>query len=122
MQKILAALEGVECQTDDILVFGDAHEQHDQRLEPVLKSIEDNGLTLNIEKCEFAIRKIQFLGHHISKDGIEVDLSKVKAITQMEALTNISELCRFLGMVNQMGKCLRTQPSSGQKTSERPSQ
>ena len=106
MQKILAGLEGVECQTDDILVFGHAHEQHGQRLEAVLKSIEDNGVTLNIGKCEFALNKIQFLGHHISKDGIEVDPSKVKAITQMEALTNISELRRFLGMVIQMGKCL----------------
>ena len=27
MQKILAGLEGVDCQTDDILVFEDAHEQ-----------------------------------------------------------------------------------------------
>ena len=29
MQKILAELEGVECKMDDILVFGDTHEQHD---------------------------------------------------------------------------------------------
>ena len=56
MQKILAGLEGVECRTDDILVFGDAHEQHDQQSEAVLKSIEDNGVTLNIEKCEFAMK------------------------------------------------------------------
>ena len=81
MQKILAGLERVECQTNDILVFGDAQEQHDQRLEPVLKSIEDNVVTLNIEKCEFALKKIQFLGHHISEDWIEVDLLKVEAIT-----------------------------------------
>ena len=92
---------------DDIFVFGDTCEQHDQRLESVLKRIEDNGVTLNIEKCEFAKEKIQFLGHLIiGKDGIEVDPSRVEAITQMEAPTNISELRRFLGMVNQMGKYL----------------
>ena len=61
MQKILAGLEGVECQIDDILVYGDAHEQHDQRLEAVWKSMEDNGVTLNIENCKFAKKKIQFL-------------------------------------------------------------
>ena len=43
MQKILAGLTGVECQMDDILVFGDTYEQHDQRLEAVLKRIEVNG-------------------------------------------------------------------------------
>ena len=53
MQKILAGLKGLECQMDDILVFGDTYEQHDQRLEAVLKCIEYNGVTLNNEKCEF---------------------------------------------------------------------
>ncbi|XP_015747165.1 PREDICTED: uncharacterized protein K02A2.6-like [Acropora digitifera] len=71
MQKILAGLKGVECKLDD------TYEQHDQRLEAVLKRIEDNGVTLNIEKCEFAKEKIQFLGHLIGKDGIEADPSKV---------------------------------------------
>ena len=85
MQKILAGLEGAECQRDDILVFGDTHEQ---RLEAVIKSIEDNGVTLNIEKCKFAKKKIQFLGHLISENGIQADPSKVEAITQMEAPTN----------------------------------
>ena len=70
----------------------------------LLTTFKDNGVTLNIEKCKFAKEKIQFLGHLIGKDGIEADPSKVEAITQMEALTNISELRRFLGMVNQMGK------------------
>ena len=106
MQKILAGLEGVECQIDDILVYGDTREQHDQRLEAVSKRTDDVGVTLNIEKCKFAKRKIQFLGHLISKGVIEADPSKVEAITQMEAPTKFSELRRFLGMVNQMGKYL----------------
>ena len=92
MQKILAGLEGVECQIDDILVYGDTHEQDDQRLEAVSKRTEDNGVTLNIEKCKFAKKKIQFLGHFISKGGIGADPSKVEAITQMEAPPKISEL------------------------------
>ena len=61
---------------DDMLVFGDTHEQLEQRLEAVLKSIEDNGIRLNIEKCEFTKEKIHFLGYLISKDGFEADPSK----------------------------------------------
>ena len=106
MQKIIAGLEDVDCQMDDVLVFGDTHEQLEQRLEAVLKNIEDNGIRLNIEKCEFTKEKSQFLGYLIGKDGFEADPSKVEAITQMEAPTNISELRRFLRMVNQIGKYL----------------
>ena len=54
MQKFLAGLKGVECQIDDILVYGDTHEQLEQRLEAVSKRTEDNGVTLNIVKCKFA--------------------------------------------------------------------
>ena len=57
MQKILARLKVLECQMADILVFRDTHEQRDQRLEAVLKSIEGNGLTLNIENANLPGRK-----------------------------------------------------------------
>ena len=45
MQHILAGLEGVECQMDDIQVFTDSYEQHDERLEAVLRRQEENGVT-----------------------------------------------------------------------------
>ena len=106
MQEILAGLEGVECQMDDILVFGDTYEQHDKRLEAVFRRLEENGVTLNLDKCEFAKEKAAFLGHLIGKDGIEADPSKVEAIGQMKAPADVSELRHFLGMVNQMGKNL----------------
>ena len=104
MQRMLVGLEGVECQMDDILVFGECHKQHDIRLEAVLSRLEENGVTLNLGKCEFAKEKVDFLGHRIGKDGNEVDPSKVEAIRQMRAPTDVPELRRFLGMANQMGK------------------
>ena len=106
MQRILVGLEGVECQMDDILVFGECHKQHDMRLEAVLSRLEENGITLNPEKCEFSAEKVEFLGHRIGKDGIEVDPSKVEAVQQMKAPSDVPELRRFLGMANQMGKYL----------------
>ena len=57
MQKIIAGLEGEECQMDHILVFGDTHEQLEQRLEAVLKSIEDNGIRLNMRNANLPRRK-----------------------------------------------------------------
>ena len=45
-----------------------------------------------------------FLGHLVDTEGIRADPSKTSAITEMEPPTNISELRRFMGMVNQLGK------------------
>ena len=91
---------------DDILVFGECHKQHDIRLEAVLSRLEENGITLNPEKCEFSAEKVEFLGHMTSRDGIEVDFSKVEAVQQMKAPSDVPEFRRFLGMTNQMGKHL----------------
>ena len=43
-------------------------------------------------------------GHVIDQSGITADLNKTAAIQQMETLKSVSELRRFLGMVNQLGK------------------
>ena len=51
MKKILEGLEGTVCHVDDILVFGDTQFEHDTRLEQVLKKLEQEGVTLNPEKC-----------------------------------------------------------------------
>ena len=69
-----------------------------------LQRIQAAGATLNLEKCEFAKSEILFLGHHIDKDGIRADPAKTAAIMEMQPPTNISELRRFMGMVNQLGK------------------
>ena len=104
MNKILHGLDGVLILMDDILVFGRDQKEHDSRLKMVLQHVEAAGVTLNREKCEFSQTKLVFLGHLIDNEGIRPDPEKTTAITQMQAPTNVPELRRFLGMVNQLGK------------------
>jgi len=46
-------LEGKLCNMDIIVVFGVTQFEHDTRLEQVLKKLEQEGVTLNPEKCSF---------------------------------------------------------------------
>ena len=103
MSRILTGLEGVVCQMDDILVFGNNKAEHDARLLAALQRIKSAGATLNMQKCEFSQISITFLGHKIDHTGIQADPEKTKAIREMEPPTTVSELRRFLGMVNQLG-------------------
>jgi len=41
---------------------------------------------------------VVFLGHVVSKEGIKVDLKKVKAITDCPSLTNVIEIRNVLGL------------------------
>ena len=48
--------------------------------------------------------EVTFMGHRITKDGLQSDPEKVKAIAKMAAPTNFEELRRYLGMFNYLTK------------------
>ena len=104
MLAILSGVEGVLCMMDDILVHGKTQEEHDSRLHEVLRRIQRSGLTLNKEKCFFSLPEVKFLGQVIDSEGIRPDPAKVSAILQVPEPTNIGDVRRFLGMVNQLSK------------------
>ena len=104
MNKILSGLPGVLYLIDDILAYGNSTQEHDNRLEATLNRIQSAGITLNKAKCEFGKGTIKFLGHMINSDGISADPQKIEAIVNMQAPSSVSELRRFLGMTNQLGK------------------
>ncbi|KAL7827662.1 hypothetical protein SRHO_G00333800 [Serrasalmus rhombeus] len=115
MSRILEGLEGVVCQMDDVLVYGETQECHDERLWKVLKRLEENGVTLKAEKCEFSRDSVKFLGQIIDAEGVRTDPNKVKAVTAMEDPKDVSGVRCFLGMTNHLGKYIpqlaaKTQP------------
>lgn len=103
MSQILEGLPGVLCLIDDILIFGQNQEEHDARLQSVLKRLQGK-VTLNPEKCVFSQRSVKFLGHLIDEHGIRADPEKTAAIQNMSTPKSITDLRRFMGMVNQLGK------------------
>ena len=70
----------------------------------MLAKLQDSGITLNKEKCDFSKSEIKFVGHILNKDEILPDAKKVSAIKNMDQPCDVSGVRRLLGMVNQMGK------------------
>lgn len=104
MSAILEGLPGVLCHLDDVLVFGKDCQDHDTHLQAALERIHSAGITLNRQKCEFGKTTLTFLGHVINQHGISPDPLKTTAIKEMPPPKTVSELRRFVGMINQLGK------------------
>ena len=104
MNKVLSGLQGVLCHVDDILVYGKDSTEHESRLQATLERIREAGITLNESKCCFYQSCVSFLGHVIDKHGISPDPKKTAAILKMTPSSSVTELRRFMGMVNQMSK------------------
>src|SRR5438045_7015559 len=58
---------------DDILIYSDTLEEHIQHVRMVLKKLQEYGLYVKLEKCEFHVPKVTFLGFVVSPDGISMD-------------------------------------------------
>jgi hypothetical protein len=65
---------------DDILIFSKNEEEHDKYLHMVLQKLRENQLYTKLNKCEFWLTEVSFLGHIISAGGIHVGPSKVKEV------------------------------------------
>ncbi|TYK04972.1 Transposon Tf2-6 polyprotein [Cucumis melo var. makuwa] len=83
---------------DDILVYNKELEEHIQHLELMLEILRANELYANLGKCNFAKKRVNYLGHVISEKGVEVDLEKIRAISEWPIPTNVREVRGFLGL------------------------
>ncbi|GKF33270.1 reverse transcriptase domain-containing protein, partial [Tanacetum coccineum] len=84
---------------DDFSVFGNLLGNCLSRLDKMLKRCEDTNLCLNWEKSHFMVKEGIVLGHKISKNGIEVDKSKIDVIAKLPHPTTVKGVQSFLSHV-----------------------
>jgi len=96
---------------DDILIYSQDKETHTADVRRVLKLLFDAQLQVNLEKCEFGVDKVEFLGYIISPEGISIDPAKVAVITSWAAPTCVREIQVFLGFANFYRRFIKTSPS-----------
>lgn len=104
MAEAIEGLEGVINLVDDFLVYGKDVKEHDERLGRLLKRLQDKGITLNKDKCEFRTNALNFLGHRLDNGQVKPDPEKVAAIQAVRPPQNTKDLRSFLGMVNYLMK------------------
>ena len=73
----------------------------------MLSKLEESGMRLKRSKCVFMVPSVEYLGHHISAEGIRPTEDKQKAILEAPAPRNVYQLRSFLGLINFYGKFLR---------------
>ena len=116
--QTIDGLIGVQCVTDDIIIWGSSDAEHDDRLSTFLQRCQSMGIVLNNEKCQYRLKEISFLGHIVSSSGLKVDPSKVEAIVNMKPPTCKDDIHRLRGMVNYIPGQISAQTDRSHATSE----
>ena len=92
---------------DDIIIFGQTFVEHSQRLESVLKRLQDANLKLKPSKCAFGKKSVNFLGHIISDKGISTDPEKLKRIQEWPRPRKPDDIRIFLGYATYYRKFIK---------------
>ena len=85
---------------DDILVFSRSHREHRDHIRRLFSRLDQYGLVINVDKCQFGQATINFLGHQISSRGVLPLPEKVETIRNFPKPATVKGLQEFNGMVN----------------------
>ena len=61
----------------------------------------------NIKKCQFGLNKLEFVGHIVGSNGLEVDPNKIKSVNEWPIHKNIRDLRSFLGFATYYRKFIK---------------
>ena len=86
--------------TDDVIECSATWKAHLRLLEDMFGTLQTAGLTLKPSKIHFRPKKVQYLGHVLSADGIRMGEDRIKAISELKTSTTIKELRSVLGTIN----------------------
>ena len=84
---------------DDIVIFSKDPVSHLERLEAVFRKLEEASLKLKPSKCELFWRKLAYLGHVISAEGVATDESKIEAIKNWPTPITVTDVRSFFGFM-----------------------
>ena len=102
MQQILSPLSSsnIVVYIDDILIMSETFEEHLLLVRKVLHTLATYNIKIKVKKCEFFKKNVSFLGHLLSEDGIEKSPDFVDKVKTFHKPTTITELGKFLGLIN----------------------
>ena len=106
MNDMFGDIPGVEVINYDLLIHGENHTQHDERLHQALEQARAVGLKLNRKKCHIGRSEVTYVGHVISSEGLKPNPERITTIMDMPTPQCKPDIQRFLGMCGYLQKCV----------------
>lgn len=85
---------------DDLLISSSSEEEHKKHLRLVFERLRENGLQINVDKCQLGKEKVRFVGQLITTSGCQPIPEKVRAVAEYPKPDTVQKLRRFLALVN----------------------
>jgi hypothetical protein len=85
---------------DDILIYSKTKKEYIEYVRQVLKKLRGASLYAKIQKCEFLVSEVKFLGIIVGTNGIRMDPDKIKIVVNWAGPTCVTDVQAFIGFAN----------------------
>ncbi|KAG8501067.1 hypothetical protein CXB51_003130 [Gossypium anomalum] len=92
---------------DDILIYSRSWQELLNHVKLVLTILRECGLVAKTSKCVFGQKKVEYLGHLVTREGLAVDPQKIEAIKTWPQPTGVKEVRSFLGIAGYYRKFIK---------------
>ena len=104
MTEALDGIQQIRRITDDFIAYDDTFEAHVNHVWDILMGSEEKGISLSIQKFVFARQETKFSGYVLFIYGYRTDPQITAAISDYPRPDNITDLCSFRGLVDQLSE------------------
>lgn len=92
---------------DDIMIATDTVESNLKIIKEVLEILKKYSFEINLDKCQFLRKRVEYLGYTISEQGITLSERHTEAIRKFPQPKSVHELQSFLGLTNYFRKFIK---------------
>jgi hypothetical protein len=85
---------------NDILIYSKSMEEHVKHVRKVLEQLLEHGLYASLEKCQFHMEEVEFLGFVVTPGGVSMEKDKVATIMDRPSPKSVDDIQIFLGFAN----------------------
>nr|KAE8920000.1 hypothetical protein PF009_g29700 [Phytophthora fragariae] len=91
---------------DDILVTAGSWDETCERVEALLESCDQWNLSISVEKSYWGMRKVDYLGHEVSEEGLEAKPKDLSSLRDLPFPSSLRAMQSFLGSLNYYSRFL----------------
>jgi len=92
---------------DYILIYSKAWEGHIKYVDKFIQFLENNQFYVKILKCDFGKQEVDYLGHIVSNEWVNLEPQNMQAITRWPIPKNMKSLRGFWGITNYYKKFVK---------------
>jgi len=89
---------------DDLIITASDVGENIKRLKRVLRTASENGLEINMKKCQFLVKRVTFLGYVIENGTLHPSPDKSQAVVSFPEPKSLKDVQSFLGLTGYFRK------------------